>query len=419
MSVANSAPEGASPPPEPPPRDYTNPTLNFPDEDVDKSTVENNSVIEGDVKIRARLEACRQGMIQLEALRTKHIKLMQEMRGRLPPIPGCADVQARIKRTAAISDRSSLQSVDSGVSSLGQTISSTRCSSPSISHRSSVSCDSACSSVYGIEASPQAMPYSTYRKLSIEQKETIPQNTDTLPTIPIVATTIASTTGLRSDGVVRAWRRQQRPRSMYDRSMEQSPRNDSIVDTASFMQITPPPVHRKMGVVGQPPRSPLAPIRLAVNTSPQASRPLRTPQRPDIVKAAKVENADILFHASCVFVDRSPPQDRRQYDIMRSPRSDKKIRPKSMLEQADEPLYATPHKMLSAATEYIDKETRRIRNKSEKIEFRTVLFNSPAVVRKTAFLPVISRFSSSGNNEHLRAHKTRLIEKNWHESEGL
>ncbi|KAJ1346626.1 hypothetical protein KIN20_001491 [Parelaphostrongylus tenuis] len=290
MSVASSVPEGASPPPEPPPRDYGDITVDFRDVD-DKVSVDDKLVIDGDVKIRARLEACRQGMIQLEALRTKHMKLMQEMRGRLPAIPGCADVQARIKRTAAISDRSSLQSVDSGVSSLGQTIPSTRCSSPSISHRSSVSCDSACSSLYSNETSPpQAMPYSTYRKLSIEQKESMPQHTDTTPVIPIVATTIASTTGLRSDGVVRAWRRQQqhRPRSMFERSPEQSPRSDSIIDTVSFMQITPPPVHRKMGVVGQPPRSPLAPIRLAVNTSPQASRPLRTAQRPDIVKLLRL-----------------------------------------------------------------------------------------------------------------------------------
>lgn len=401
MSVASSVPEGASPPPEPPPRDYSDMTVNFRDVD-DKVNVDEKLVVDGDVKIRARLEACRQGMIQLEALRTKHIKLMQEMRGRLPTIPGCADVQARIKRTAAISDRSSLQSVDSGVSSLGQAIPSTRCSSPSISHRSSVSCDSACSSLYSNETSPpQTMPYSTYRKLSIEQKEAVPQDTDTTPVIPIVATTIASTTGLRSDGVVRAWRRQQhRPRSMFERSPEQSPRSDSIIDTVSFMQITPPPVHRKIGVVGQPPRSPLAPIRLAVNTSPQASRPLRTAQRPDIVKAAKVENADVLFHASCVFVDRSPPQDRRQCGVARSPLSDRKNRPKSMFEQADEPLYATPV---------------RVTNR----EFRTASINSPVFVRRTAFVPVIPRFSTSGTSEQLRAHKTRLVEKNWHESEGL
>ncbi|VDK61771.1 unnamed protein product [Cylicostephanus goldi] len=138
------------------------------------------------------------------------------------------------------------------------------------------------------------MPYSTYRKLSIEQKEvTPPMNNEPpmrMPSIPIVATTIASTTSLRSDKVARAWRRQQqqRPRSMFERTEEHSPSRDSLIDTQAFMQITPPPVHRKMGVA-QPPRSPLAPIRLAVNVSPQSNRPLRTAQKPDITKVGKVE----------------------------------------------------------------------------------------------------------------------------------
>ncbi|KHJ81036.1 hypothetical protein OESDEN_19282 [Oesophagostomum dentatum] len=195
------------------------------------------------------------------------------------------------------------------------------------------------------------------------------------PTIPIVATTIASTTSLRPDRVAQAWRRQkqqqQRPRSMFEGTQEKSPSSDSIIDTASFMQITPPPVHRKMGVAGQP-RSPLAPIRLAVNVSPQSSRPLRTAQRPDITKIGKVENADMVFRASRIFVDRSPPQDRRQCAPSRSPRGDKKTRPKSMFEQADEPLYATPV---------------RVTNR----EFRAAPVNSPMVVRRTAFVPVVSR----------------------------
>ncbi|VDP09986.1 unnamed protein product [Heligmosomoides polygyrus] len=222
------------------------------------------------------------------------------MRGRLPTIPGCADIQARIKRTAAVSDRSSLQSVDSGVSSLEQ------------------------------------------------------------------ATTIASTTSLRSDRIARAWRRQQqRPRSMFDHSPEQSPRRDSMIDTTSFMQITPPPVHRKMGMAGQ--------------------------------------SADVLFRASRVFVDRSPAQDRRQCAAAatRSPRgADKRIRPKSMFDQADEPLYATPVRAMNR-------------------EFRGGQANSPMVVRRTAFVPVPSRFLANNNTEQLRAHKPRVIEKNWYESEGL
>nr|CDJ80479.1 unnamed protein product [Haemonchus contortus] len=416
MSVANLVPEGASPPPEPPPRDYTDMTIDFRDIDQRRATEDaanaiadaDEPPIDGDVKIRARMEACRQGMMQLEALRYKHIKLMQEMRGRLPTIPGCADVQARIKRCAAANDRSSLQSVDSGVSSLEQNVPSTRCSSPSISHRSSVSCDSGCSSVYSNEISTNTrpMPYSIYRKLSIEQKETVPtESSDTVTPIPIVATTIASTTSLRSDRIARAWRRQQqRPRSMFDHSPEQSPRRDSMIDTTSFMQITPPPVHRKMGVVGQPPRSPLAPIRLSVNISPPSSRPLRTAQRPDIVKVAKVENADMVFRASRIFVDRSPQQDRRQSTmvVQPSPRTEKRTRrPKSMFEQVDEPLYATPVRAMNR-------------------DFRAAPANSPAVVRRTAFVPVVSRFiPSSNNSDHLRPQKARPIEKNWHESEGL
>ncbi|WKX88746.1 hypothetical protein Q1695_008402 [Nippostrongylus brasiliensis] len=395
--VANSVPEGASPPPEPPPRDYTDMTIDFREEKKDSSCGE-----DGDVKIRARIEACRQGMMQLDALRSKHIKLMQEMRGRLPTIPGCADVQARIKRSAAINDRSSLQSVDSGVSSLEQAVPSTRCSSPSISHRSSLSCDSGCSSVYSNEMSTRPMPYSMYRKISIEQKEIVPEPVDNTPPIPIVATTIASTTSLRSDRIARAWRRQQqRPRSMFDHSPEQSPRRDSMIDTTSFMQITPPPVHRKMGVVGHPPRSPLTPIRLSVNASPQSNRPLRSAQRPDIVKVATVESADMVFRASRVFVDRSPPQDRRQRTTVRSPRADKRTRPKSMFEHTDEPLYATPVRAMNR-------------------DFRAAPVHTPVVVRRTAFVPVVpSRFSSGTTAEQLRTPKGRPVEKNWHESEGL
>ncbi|VDO73824.1 unnamed protein product [Heligmosomoides polygyrus] len=78
--VANSVPEGASPPPEPPPRDYTDMTLDFRELDKKATTTPaicNEDLIDGDVKIRARMEACRQGMMQLEALRFKHVKLMQ------------------------------------------------------------------------------------------------------------------------------------------------------------------------------------------------------------------------------------------------------------------------------------------------------------------------------------------------------
>lgn len=73
MSVACVVPEGASPPPEPPPKDYlmeSESTFNT----LDSGIV---PLEKRDGKLRARLEACKQGMLQLDALRSKHHRLMQ------------------------------------------------------------------------------------------------------------------------------------------------------------------------------------------------------------------------------------------------------------------------------------------------------------------------------------------------------
>lgn len=64
MSVAFVVPGLSPPPPEPPPKDY----------------LEKHSFVQEekrDDKIRARMEACKQGMMQLDALRSKHQRLMQ------------------------------------------------------------------------------------------------------------------------------------------------------------------------------------------------------------------------------------------------------------------------------------------------------------------------------------------------------
>ncbi|KIH48831.1 hypothetical protein ANCDUO_21096, partial [Ancylostoma duodenale] len=45
--------------------------------DDDNDAIGDKFTVDGDVKIRARMEACRQGMMQLDALRSKHMKLMQ------------------------------------------------------------------------------------------------------------------------------------------------------------------------------------------------------------------------------------------------------------------------------------------------------------------------------------------------------
>ncbi|VDN26637.1 unnamed protein product [Cylicostephanus goldi] len=95
MSVASATQECVSPPPpEPPPRDYTDMSLSFRHDidnqqqhrvvvvDNDEDAIADKFAVDGDVKIRARLEACRQGMMQLDALRSKHMRLMQ-VRGSL------------------------------------------------------------------------------------------------------------------------------------------------------------------------------------------------------------------------------------------------------------------------------------------------------------------------------------------------
>lgn len=83
----------------------------------------------------------------------------------------------------------------------------------------------------------------------------------------VQVTTIASTTSL--EGAERHWRRRQgapRPRSMYEKGTDQEYewvvgqmerqehyRRESILDSVSFSQITPPPIHRKMGIAQPPP----------------------------------------------------------------------------------------------------------------------------------------------------------------------
>ncbi|CAI5439203.1 unnamed protein product [Caenorhabditis angaria] len=132
---------GYGPPPEPPPRDYSSPCVN-------------------DDRLRTRFEACRSGMQELEALRSKHALMIQNLKSRLPVIPGCLDdVLAREKKKKhdVILDRFSLQSVDSGISSQN-TMNSTRCSSPETD-----------SSSQKTSFENSTINYSTFRKLSLEK----------------------------------------------------------------------------------------------------------------------------------------------------------------------------------------------------------------------------------------------------------
>lgn len=85
MSVSHLAPAGASIAPEPPPRDYSMSQMQRGrEEQTDEGTNHLGSTVglssigqASDPRIRERIEACRLGMVKLETLRNKHIKLME------------------------------------------------------------------------------------------------------------------------------------------------------------------------------------------------------------------------------------------------------------------------------------------------------------------------------------------------------
>lgn len=88
MSVSHLAPAGASIAPEPPPRDYSMSQMGQMqrgrEEQTDEGTNHLGSTVglssigqASDPRIRERIEACRLGMVKLETLRNKHIKLME------------------------------------------------------------------------------------------------------------------------------------------------------------------------------------------------------------------------------------------------------------------------------------------------------------------------------------------------------
>uniref|UniRef100_A0A914X540 Uncharacterized protein n=1 Tax=Plectus sambesii TaxID=2011161 RepID=A0A914X540_9BILA len=129
--------------------------------------------MEADSRIRQRLDACRQGMRQLDALRNKHQRLMQDMRVRLglPTTPKDVDGDANISSERSPERKTLIEQHDSLL----------RCTSPapstadfssSISHRSSLSMDSGCVSVVSdlLNATHLPMSYSAYRKLSMEER---------------------------------------------------------------------------------------------------------------------------------------------------------------------------------------------------------------------------------------------------------
>uniref|UniRef100_A0AC34RNB9 Uncharacterized protein n=2 Tax=Panagrolaimus sp. JU765 TaxID=591449 RepID=A0AC34RNB9_9BILA len=220
------------------------------------------------------MEACQQGILQLDSLRQKHHKLMEQLRSQYP------DFAPLINRPLEISnyDSTTLPS------------SSGRCESPMssacVSHRSSVSIDSGYTSISSdpiLGSSP--MSYSAYRKKAstldrVPHSSTMPSkpdvsNNENDPSVEIVEKTIESTAGLRLNRLRPnkngEW---QRPRSMYatlpglaDEDVVKSPKDEDrealagvsvaatakkLLDASTFSQITPPPLSRKFATFEKP-----------------------------------------------------------------------------------------------------------------------------------------------------------------------
>ncbi|KHN76634.1 hypothetical protein Tcan_14914 [Toxocara canis] len=448
--------------------------------------------VDPDFRIRQRLEASRQGMLQLDLLRRKHQKLMQEMRLRLAHVGESAEVKSRVKRAQLTTTSVPVHHAENAVCThqritTGNTyatarhsrcdteihstehnknnnnsfwikLEDSRCDSPvscCVSHRSSVSMDSGCVSISSDPrvcnfSTQSPMSYSTYRKLSIEERcKQFEQHAVNDENQRIVATAIESTTALRCRGAKRYVKNWQRPKSMCAAFPEE---NSVLVDSRSFSQITPPPIHRKFTTVArcesvQTRRpymagscldvrptlikdSPVAPTRFAVNQSPvlQAKPSLFVPPTPSSPPHIRIRNPQkppqpmprvsqsepqSIFHASRVFVDRSPRNARQ--------------RPKSMynLERVDSDEdsahLAQPAIVISRQQSYARSNEN---SPSESRKFH-VIETSQTASNITLFGQQhyqLNRCESSQSSETMVAERPRrrtTPEKDWKESEGL
>uniref|UniRef100_A0A8R1U253 Uncharacterized protein n=1 Tax=Onchocerca volvulus TaxID=6282 RepID=A0A8R1U253_ONCVO len=268
-------------------------------------------------RIQQRLEASRQGMLQLEALRTKHQKLMQ-----LDLYSGQPIFQIKLNDL--------------------------RCDSPvscCVSHRSSISMDSGCVSLSSDFSNQSPMSCNTCRKFSLDdQRKKTEQNVaiENDENQQLVAMAIKSTTAQCCHGR-KCCTNGRKPKSTCFSYPDE---NTIVVDSLSFSQITPPPIHRKFfttrrsdSVQAHRPclatscidiRSPIslqkqqqAPTHLPVNQSPMLhAKPIsislssKIPTSPymrlrDAQKSLKnsrvIQNGDnqSIFRASRIFVDHS------------------------------------------------------------------------------------------------------------------
>ncbi|VDM09035.1 unnamed protein product [Wuchereria bancrofti] len=363
-----------------------------------------------DFRIQQRLEASRQGMLQLEALRSKHQKLMQ------------------IK------------------------LNDLRCDSPvscCVSHRSSVSMDSGCVSLSSDFSSQSPMSSNTNRKFSLEdQQKKTEQNVITAEiendeNPQLVATAIESTTALRCNGTkhCKNW---PRSKSMYFNYLDE---NAVVVDSLSFSQITPPPIHRKFFTIGKlesvqihrpslttscvdnhPPitlqkdqslmRFPINqssllyanPIAIPLSSKIPTSPYMRLRNSKKSLQNSRTtphHESQSIFHASRVFVDRSPRTVQCGKQCVNIEKYDAN-------EESPRLLRAQP-----AVQSYVHS------NESSPCELRKVhqieSLNSLSNVTVLEYHQQFNRCESSKSSETIvpdRIHR-RKKEKDWKESENL
>ncbi|CAJ0949114.1 unnamed protein product, partial [Mesorhabditis belari] len=428
----------------------TGPAARPPDTQIESVVTHDESCI------RERLEACRQGMIQLGILRTKHLRMMEDMRGRLPLIPSCGDVRSREKRFEAVTQqRESIRSEDSGRASIRDCVDVSRAHSPladCISHRSSLSMDSGCSSVRdsSVDTLVGALPlqpfltYTAFRKQSLEEtpiiiskmpaikprnpspprvtprarkamdyeRRTADQILDGRPEdIHLLTTTIESTTSLRRNANGGT-----RPRSMYAtyeaaRSLERGEtkrqnrsRSPPMLDSRSFSALTPPPIHRKFGVAQN--IDPNEQITISPKAAPRKHVPTQEVLPIQAVRRQQIKpdegNRDPLVQAARQFLERSPKMQKRRF----SSQDPARPRPKSMFETdcaTDcEPIStifsAQPAKVLSRQVSHATPET------------------SPVGARRLTVAAGIARFEAHVRQQQQQGNRR---DKPWHESKAL
>ncbi|CEF68201.1 Hypothetical protein SRAE_2000285900 [Strongyloides ratti] len=212
------------------------------------------SNIHEDDRIKKRIEACQQGMQQLETLRAKHLKLMDDLRNEYSSLQTSINFIPRNKKSIVnsldIQDNRSQYSASEDGTSVADT--------SNISHRSSMSVDSGYlsvstditqnlrnSTIIDIQNNDPPMSYNAYRKMSMDEnngnegnlvtrnKPPIGSSNITMGTVKklamnytkniqelnkaseIVKTTLEGTAALRPN---RTSKTQNRPWSMYSTS---------------------------------------------------------------------------------------------------------------------------------------------------------------------------------------------------------